>query len=949
MSEVLNTEIVDLTEEYKKYILDPNLTQFKTIEYLTKSLNNELNLPDPNNPFFFLLENQAKLTSAALMEIENRIRKMYPVLASNKEELYPHISPDEIIDIFATPSKTIFNFFISLNDILKYGYKINNVTEVTLPNGTYIEVNNIKFTLLNDIIIRVYDSGKIVVLQKGNRDLDIAYQSDLILPNAIQKDAEGLTWLAFSTEVKQVKVTEIEDYMLASKPYNKDFIIDDKYYFLESYGYYNNNKVKFNITFSDFTYDINTPTLIVKPDKNKINVRLPSYYLLDNKLGNKLIHKLYTTEGNIEISFSKLNSNMFRIVKNITSDPRTQNLNLINIHVNSTIFTYGGRDEISFEELKNKIVNKATGDNELPITINELKDEIETYGLIMVGVNNLLINKEILVTKRYNNLGYNNFTNIETYNLKLTLNTLDNINNNKISFTNNSIVIEPLVLMEKKDKSLLPLSGIETESVENLVKSSLQDYNNRELYTNLYRYILDLNQYPTLRIYDVLNVILVNNSIEYLSPYSPVIINIIDRVFTKTNKGFNFRFYLEPNEDSYNLVDDNTYAKLVISGLNGETLELEGIFRTTPDKVYIEFHVDCDNYIDKNNYLKIFRGENFIYITDVSDVNLYIYSKDTNLTPDLSFASEISDSELNTMFYKEKMKIKFFTFLKKLYDSFKINFTDRKFKTYETDVYLTYKEDIYELDEYGLPKFELLDTDGDGEPDDVKYKIIHKAGEVVLDDNGNPVLLHKKGDLVLDEEGNPVIDYEKGVLYTINMLGIEDKLRRVTEKTFIEYRENVFQDLYNTLTKTLPKLSKKLLENNDIKFIGETGIDNVRLKLNNKIIEVPRKISPVVNIFIPDGVSYEISNEIKLKVYEALNSYIKTNISINKLELIIKELIDDGNVLSVKLENILPNDIYVINYDQDSGNRLVIKKKLIKDDSGNLVLDHDVSFKIVTV
>jgi hypothetical protein len=142
-------------DDLKNFIYNPNLAQEAVLSTLYDATKGKIDIPDPTNPFIFLLENQALISSAAIHEVSSAVRKMYPHLALNKEELYHHLADTELVDIFASPSNGQFRLYINKNNMLEFGYESETYVELKIPKYTSITVSDIPFLLLNDIIVRL--------------------------------------------------------------------------------------------------------------------------------------------------------------------------------------------------------------------------------------------------------------------------------------------------------------------------------------------------------------------------------------------------------------------------------------------------------------------------------------------------------------------------------------------------------------------------------------------------------------------------------------------------------------------------------------------------------------------------------------------------------------------------------------------------------------------------
>jgi len=170
----------------------------------------------------------------------------------------------------------------------------------------------------------------------------------------------------------------IKENLLYKQPFIKDIVLEDNYTYLEAKSLLSNNKeVELYKTYSNFVYNPNKPTIIIRPLDNKVNIEVPSTYIINNMLTSYINMLLFTTKGNIEAPLVNYDNDSFTITYEITNNNNIKNINTV---ITAGSYTYGGKDALTFEEMKDIIIHYSTGDNQLPITIDEVKRNIENKG-----------------------------------------------------------------------------------------------------------------------------------------------------------------------------------------------------------------------------------------------------------------------------------------------------------------------------------------------------------------------------------------------------------------------------------------------------------------------------------------------------------------------------------------------------------------------------------------
>jgi len=346
----------ELTNLQRTNIYDPNLLQIRSMDALRQHLDNKGTIPDPTNPFTFLLENNAMITSSAMKEVSIAMRKSYPVLASTKEDLYGYLNTTEMNNIYSTPSKAIFNIYLGLNEVRRFGTSVNNYSYIKIPKYSNIEVDNNIFTLLNDVSVYVYDNNTVFAKYDFNKN-DLGVNTDTILDATVVKTADTKEWVMLTLEIQQIRRYSFKETFFNSVPYQSKIKISSNELFTyiqaTSINGTTSDIVNMNITFSEFVYDPVSPTLLVKPVNNEVNIEIPFTYMISNYVSSYVDINLFTTTGFLVLPINKYKTTdfTFNLVLPTTTDTSIIGIENIPTMVSGNGFTYGGKDEISFIDL----------------------------------------------------------------------------------------------------------------------------------------------------------------------------------------------------------------------------------------------------------------------------------------------------------------------------------------------------------------------------------------------------------------------------------------------------------------------------------------------------------------------------------------------------------------------------------------------------------------------
>ena len=478
-------------EDMYKIMFDPNLIQIYSLNKLKEALDDKpIDITDPNNPFMFLLEQSSAMTAASMMELKESLRGIYPTLATNKKELFNHINATEINDILASPSIGNFNIFLNKDDIKRYIPKIKNYYELLIPKYSYITIQNTKFTLLNDIVVRLYENDTIFAKQLYN-ELSIAYLDNEIVDVEFVKDRHGIEWISLNLDIKQLERNFYKDNLLVSQAYKKTLAHDDMLYFtrLHSLNPKINKEIELDVVFSNFIYNPHKTTAILRPLEEEFEIEIPSIYVLNHMLSSYLKIEYFTTKGPLNLHLSNFQTEdfIFTVADDENNDKRSLHVKDIRTFVNSNSSTYGGKKEKTFEELKELIINYATGDNNLPITYAEIEEIIKRKKFIFRYIADTILTREILLSKKIGLLNYPLYTNIDLFEITTSLD-LDKTNIKKLRHKRGQyFIIEPYQIFEYSNGFIKPISDLEAEKLKTLPYENPLKYNEKKYFFNPYK------------------------------------------------------------------------------------------------------------------------------------------------------------------------------------------------------------------------------------------------------------------------------------------------------------------------------------------------------------------------------------------------------------------------------------------------------------------------------
>lgn len=940
-------------------IYDPTIMQRYILEELDDATQGAYAVVDPTNPFTMLMETAVTCASSAVTEASNLMRKQYPSLAALEDELYHHITDNESTYMFATPAEANIRFYVNAIDLRNYGVESDDGTyrEMVIPTGTTITALDTPLTLLNDILVRLYNNGTVFVEQQLDKDNDIAYEDIGILEGQLVTDGSNTTWICFETKVKQVSKVTVNKAVVVSSGFRERIILSDRFCHANvSYKTSNSDGyIQLTKMFDDEYIDPLSPGAVVKVYNKNIIVKIPDQYMVEGYISGNVKIEVYETKGYQYLPLNRYTVSDFVIVKGDTgkSAQAAASKNIAVMAVAVSVLA-GGKDAATVEELRNSIINNTTGDIDLPITEKQIEQYGNINGYTIVKNLDILTEREFLGLKSVPDINSSLVYAYHTAFFNTAKVVIDEIKDYRnIIVNDNRFIIKSNTVFKNNNSIFTILNNDELDYLNSINSYTLVDYlKANKLFFNPFYYVVEKSENMiNSRVYDLDNPKINYTFIKEKNTTMTQRVNVKKYAIVKTDKGYRLSLNLATNTSFDNLEERNLVLQLRIPLYGGNSYAyINGVY----DKIKEIYNFDIltnlsiteDGNIDLQNGTSGLSTKEF---SIVSDLDLYICSIDVNLVDPAQFLkSEVSIPAANVVvFTKEMINVTFGEELKYIHNNIYNTYSERKYKTYTEDIPLVYNEDVYKVDpETGL----IIKVVYENGKDVGKYTILHKKGDPILDENGEQLYLHRKGETMVDNSGNPVVDLEGGVVRHIDMLMLEYEFLASNSNAYNNYNKLTIEALRYYIVDELSAINNKLLEKTTIKYKSFNTTSNLAIVTNNTVSYINNNCSPKVLLYV-QGTSV-IDNETK-DTYKTLiggvfNTYFtKSTIVLEDIKNEIKSKIG-SMVTGVKITGIDANDSEIINI-RDTNNRLYLNKLMDTNKNNELIVKYDVDLDIVYV
>lgn len=949
---------------------NPSAIQRVILDHLEEVTEGRIDVVDPTNPFVFLLEASTVNASAAMLQAEALTRRQYPSLAQTEDELYLHMSDVDYIGRFATPSRTTFMVLLGKEELYKRAIPtgVGNVRKLVIPRHTEFTVADYKFTMQHPIELRIMGHGGLQIVYDLSETSPIDQPESNVVPWSIVTLA-NTDFVRLEIPVSQFEILTHYSQLNVSTGFTRDFAYHDQFYYCRVYVRQADNSWKeIRTTHTDQVFDNTVLTAVLKVKEGTLNVTIPQIYFTNGMAERELRVDIYTTKGPLDLILGNYSTDNFS-ARWLDRDNRDDNRYSAPLNSYTTLAIYsdrvvsGGSNGLSFEELRRRVIQNALGNNNLPITGKQLEARMENMGYQLVKNVDNITNRIYLATRDIPPPAGARFSTgasctVSTIRATMEeLQGLETVRNHGLRLT-----IMPDTLYELVGGLVEIVPHQRTmQLLEMTPEARANEINRRAYLYTPFHYVLDAT----------------NNRFE-CRPYYLDRPRVEGRTFVQENGTAE----IEVSTDSYSLERVPEGYKLTVVTTSGKS------FRSLPDdrihvqlsyrpvgevdRAYVngtlkgvvdgervyEFLIKTDFDIDRHHRLQLTNFKMYdesdrrlpVQLLDTFDL-IYIVTEPT--AEDLEF-SEI-DMQIGRFLLPakpmvgvihERYTIRFGYSLDGLWANSRSVVDSYQYRRYETDEPWLYENNVYERD----PVTGSIKIDYDPATKKISYRLLHRAGDPVLDEQGQPLYRHRKGDVMLDSDGNPILIGERGILRQFDLLLIDAVHRFATDAVSVRYREDLATMLVGWITEDIASISKVLLEQTRMYFYPRITFGEVNAVVENGITT---SISSAQSLHVRYYMTRAAYDDLSLRapltemaaaaITEALKN---STISVN--EITAKIAAAAGNdVLGVRLTGLGGEANYSTITLKDSASACTLRKRLQVQADGSLAVVDDLTVEFI--
>lgn len=810
---------------------NPGLMRDVVLNALETELDNsDMDVPDPSNPFVFLMENAVMTASMVLSEQEVLQRQQYPSMAITQEELYLHMADHDYIGRFATPAQTTFEYYLSRDEIISRAVAVpdSRMKKLVIPRLTRFRVADTSFTMQYPVELRVMSHG----------GLQVVYNTDSLSPvqtlasNMVDWDVINIDnnpIVRLKLPVKQFAIDSFRETVNAASGFTSEFGFEDQFYVARVYmSDDGDNWEEIRTTHTDQVYDPTEPTAVLRVDNQNLRVTIPIVYFTQGRISDEIRIDIYTTKGPIEMDLGSYTPSQYSVVHDDTDDDSTYVAPLNSFGqrqaLNPNLVT-GGSDAMGFTDLRQQVITNTLGTSQIPITGAQLTNELDTRGYRLVTNIDNITNRQFLASRELpvpENEDVSSAIGCLMAQLQVRMNAL--VGSEHVRDNGDRITLLPSLLYQYQDGVL---SVVDDATITDLVDrdpdSLVREVNSqRYLYTPLH-YVFDTSRDN----FDVRPYYLDDPSIHTkvfvdANDSTNLQMTVEDYTIQRVDEGFEITVTISGSERIREMEDERVYVQMgyrpegesSYASQNGELIDSNDGERTYRFTLATDYDINDTDRLHTTNFSMFDDNQTDFYIDLEAELDIsFIVERETRDYEVSELDSLVQTHLLPETFQvvgREQLQATLGRPLNALWRRNRTLVTERDYQRYSVDVPYVYEQTMYKRDEDGHI---ILSTNEDGE---LEYEIEHEKGDPVLDRNGEQRYRHRAGDIKRDSDGNPIQVSDRKLQREVTLFLVDGIYYFVDDGDAVDYRSTIPQNLVDWVDDDVAQLQERLLEQSEL-------------------------------------------------------------------------------------------------------------------------------------
>lgn len=967
-------EIIGSIRPYKT---NPSGMVRALLETTTDITDGKVVIANAANPWTNLLESMVATSALTIEQLTVLHRGQFQTLSTSYDDLYRHLADEDYLNCFSSPASATFTVGMSYLDIQNAVLPVSgkDYSMVVIPRDAEFRAGNITFTIQYPIEIKLYNNGLLLISYLNDKVNPVGGITNNIINYWSTFLSENERWVFFNISPIQYEIRSFTSTCEKSITFEETYALNDQFYFARAWhrGTQTNNQwLELPTTHSDSVFDPYRTTVVLRIEENNITAWIPSVYITNSLVGSEVRIDIYETKGSLYTDFSKLTpedfSYDFKAIDAADETVYVSALSNISCYVISKDLVSGGKNALTFEELRERTVNDANGSQEIPISPAQIRAKAENNGFKLVAEVDTLTNRIFLaqrsLPKPLNkklltsaNIGIN------TTQINAEMFTPENVSNYKAVLNGSRLTLLSGMLLEHINgiTKVIPLSEQPVLSNNQFV---IDDINNRKLLYTPFYYVLDsTSQEFSLRAYHLDDPYMSRLNFQSMNQTLRLAVNTESYSIAKTATGYLVTLKTRSGP-FYKAAADSAVGVYLSTIPVGEDIEvffkgrLKNPYKANDngEEREYEFEIHTNHDVNESNQITLTNAVYFDRVIRKATVELDQNWSILHVTTQV--AVDYTPSELDVKYETytalsgasnarekisthEHIQITLGSVLSNLWSRSRTLAGDIQYVIQANDVPLIAETDIYEKNADGT-EFSIVDNEV------VWNRKIFSVGDPVTNSDGVPLYKSRKGDYVLDSAGNPIPLSNIGFNREVDLLVIDGRYFYATEQAYVDYRKEIAKTIASWITDELITIQKNLLDKTKVFFYPETTLGSVSVKPNRETIVHIGSEQTIDIVFDVDDLVFNDLSLRKLLVnatIQIVDDYLKSStVNISELHDKIKAYVGKS-AYGLTISGLGGSANYRMLVVEDKHSTMCVKKTLSVQADGTTIIVENVNVK----
>lgn len=969
----MTASILNLKDSIDSFRYNPTKIQGVVHRMVRDIYSGKIDIVDPSNPFVHLVEAAATVGASIMTESANNNRKQYAKVAQSLEDLYRHMHYGDFSDIFALPSAAGFVFGFDKDELITRMVQVpgSEIRKVVIPRNTTVSIAGTLFSLQYPIELRQLAHGGLQVVYEVEKTSPLKNITTNVIEWKSMRRADGTEMVMFPVMLDQFNIISQSDVVNVAQKFSLTTAITDQFYYCRVWREVTVGSAtsweEIPTTYSQDIYGTDSPVAIVKVVDKLVTVEIPVVFVKTGKISGKVRVDVYQTKGPLALDLSGFDSRQFTVnwlaVDKAEQDQYVAPLKaMASTVVYSAGMTTGGQDAMTFEALKERVIQNAFGPTILPITPAQAQKKLERQGYNIVKNLDHVTDRVFAATRSMPEPRDLELITAASAGIHTLAETIENLSMLSTAYVNSeSLTLSPNTLYRLEDGVLVVCSDSEVALLNSLPgdKKATAVTEGKYFYSPFhYVFDTDNNTFASRAYY--LDTPLVNSR-SFLDENDTTLLQVStsSTLVRRSPSGWEIILTTRSSQEWRDLDDEVCAVTLgfqpdrsgdyayVRGTLIGKLADGERVYQFNMNTSY---DIDANNALELTNFMMYEESQQFLRTALRQDFDLF-YSVSSPMP--VTWAPSDFDPLIGGFLLpfgsvgvsRERLDVTLGYALTNLWTRGRTVASEQNYARWEMDVQATYESDVYQTDPQTGASFTIVDGQ-------LVYNKLHSKGDLVFtgENNDEPVWKYRKGDIKRDAYGNPVIIGGRKLMRQIDLLLLEAPYYFATNKAATDYRQQLVDTMVQWIAEDLKEISKQLLDKTSIYFypIQNVGsVDVVQGPGLKTTIDAGQyfnlKLYVRDSVYKNDKLRDSITRSTVLVISECLKA--KT-VSTSQITDALKAAYGD-DVLSFEIEGLGGDAKLAICTMMDDSARLTLRKRLEYRPDQTFALREDVNIEFV--